>query len=400
MIADTAPVGPMRAPLRQIRSHLLVAGLLCAGCTTWQRAGEFSGWSLYVQDDAPIPVAEYREAVDRAFEAVTALIGTFSDHVRVHAWDGGVEMSSGNRGRIRHGTDGALQEIPGIGPARVRAFHARSSGGPFEPSGVFVGAADTGTVAHELVHARLAQESQPVPLWFEEGLATVLGDGAVFADRWVVDGLACWPWRELGEESLTDEELSELLAITPSSDHSLRDNVLVHFVGWAVVFDLYRELGVLDWEVLLERFREAPDPLAEARRRIENTTREETPVEWLEQQLAQEDPARRMAATKGTWKLYSNAVVSRLLRRLRHETDAEVRVALAVNALASASETHLSWRQRGRLWRSILPVLEEADLPDESERTALRSLYRSYRYGTRNYDTQAALGRLSRFWEE
>jgi hypothetical protein len=180
----------------------------------------------------------------------------------------------------------------------------------------------------------------------------------------------------------------------------LRDNVLMHFVGWAVVFDLYRELGVLDWEVLLERFREAPDPLAEARRRIENTTREDTPVEWLEQQLAQEDPGRRMAAAKGTWKLYSNAVVSRLLRRLRHETDAEVRVTLAVNALASASETRLSWRQRGRLWRSILPVLEEADLPDESERTALRSLYRSYRYGTRNYDTQAALGRLSRFWEE
>ena len=107
-----------------------------------------------------------------------------------------------------------------------------------------------------------------------------------------------------------------------------------------------------------------------------------------------------MAAAKGTWKLYSNAVVSRLLRRLRHETDAEVRVTLAVNALASASETRLSWRQRGRLWRSILPVLEEADLPDESERAALRSLYRSYRYGTRNYDTQAALGLLSRFWEE
>ncbi|MDP6408158.1 MAG: hypothetical protein QGI46_02155 [Planctomycetota bacterium] len=390
----------MRAPLRQIRSRLLVASLLFASCTTWQRAGEFRGWSLYVQDGAPISVTEYRQVVDRAFETVAALIGTFTDHIRVHAWNGGVEMSSGNRGRIRHGTDGDLQEIPGIGPARVRAFHARSSGGPFEPSGVFVGAADTGTVAHELVHARLAQEDRTVPLWFEEGLATLLGDGAVYKGRWVVDGLACWPWRELGEETLTDEELADLLEITPDRDHSLRENVLVHFIGWAVVFDLYRELGVLDWDVLMARFLEADDPVAEARRRIENTTRSETPVEWIEQRFASEDPGERMAAAKGSWKLYSNAAVSRLLRRLRRENDPDVRVALAVNALASASETQLSWRQRGRLWRSILPVFEEADLPDEGERTALRSLYRSYRYGTKNYDTQAALGRLARFWEE
>jgi hypothetical protein len=390
----------MRTPLRRLRSALLAFGLLLAGCTTWQQAGEFHGWSLYVQDDAPVGVAEYRQVVDRAFEAVAELIGTFTDHVRVHAWDGGVEMSSGNRGEIRHGTDGALQEIPGIGPARVRAFHARTSGGPFEPSGVFVGAADTGTVAHELVHARLAQEGRAVPLWFEEGLATLLGDGAVFGNRWVVDGLACWPWRELREESLSDEELSQLLAITPAHDHSLRENVLVHFVGWAIVFDLHRELGSLDWEALLARFEEEGDPVAEARRRLERTLREDTPIEWLEERLAGEDPAQRMAAAKGTWKLYSNAAVSRLLRRLRHEEDVDVRVALAVNALASASETHMSWRLRGRLWRSILPVLEHAELPDEGERTALRSLFRSYRLGLKNYDTQAALARLSRFWEE
>ena len=65
---------------------------------------------------------------------------------------------------------------------------------------------------HELVHARLAQEGVELPLWFEEGVATFLGDGALVSGRWVVDGLACWPLRELQKARPRGAELRRLLA--------------------------------------------------------------------------------------------------------------------------------------------------------------------------------------------
>src|SRR5690606_18929346 len=146
---------------------------------------------------------------------------------------------------------------------------------------------------------------------------------------WVIDGLACWPWRELAGLHLSDEDLSRLLSIRAEHDHSVHENVLVHFVGWAIVFDLAREDGTLDWSAWLETFRAAPDPLAEARRRLQRTLDRDTPLEWLSR-LEDPDPAVRLAAAKGTWKLRSRAAVVRLLEALRRELHPEVRVALAV----------------------------------------------------------------------
>jgi len=389
--------------MRSGRSRLLAAlcavlPLFCA-CASWKTAARFEGWSLYVQDGRPVSVAEFRAAVEPAFAAVERTLGPFRDTVRVHAWHGGVEMQSGNRGLIRHGDDSALQEIPGVGPARVRAFHARAPTSPFAPSGVFVGAADPGTAVHELVHARLAEERERLPLWFEEGFAALLGDGALFEGEWVVDGLACWPWRELSEVHVTDRHLALLLSIDSSHEHSVPDNVLLHFVGWAVVFDLYRELGVLDWRALLARFRAAPDPVAEARRRMRRTLAPATPLQWLAR-LDDPDPGRRLAAARGTWKLDSDAVLERVLAALRVERQPEVRVALAVNALAAAGQVRRSWRLRGRLWRWVYPVLRDGELSDPTEAAALRTLYRAYRGRDGHVDTGSALSDLARFWEE
>ncbi|HIG11753.1 MAG: HEAT repeat domain-containing protein [bacterium] len=381
-------------------SHLLpVLALTCASCTTWQPTQEFEGWTLYVQSGETLEVDEFYSAVQPAFDAVERQLGPFDERVSVHAWNGGVDMSGGTRGVIHGDPDNFAVEIEGIGPARVRAFHSRSGGGLFGVSGVFVGTADTGTAVHELVHAHFAERKERLPLWFEEGFAMIMGDGAMRAGRWQHDGLACWPWRKLREEPLTDEDIAHLLRVTATANHSVKDNVLVHFLGWAIVFDLYREVGSLDWKLLLGRFREATDPLAEARRRLTRTLLEETPLDWLAR-LQNDDPAVRLAAARGTWKLHSSPALTMLTRALRHEEDPEVRAALAVNALATAGQRQLRRRQEGWMWRTVNPVLRDTVLESDEETKALRTLYRAYRYGSRRYDTQAALDRLNRFWEE
>ncbi len=385
-------------PLRTLQAALLL--LLAASCTSWRPAEEYEGWTLYVQSGESVSIEEFHGAVQPAFEAVEGLLGPFSDPVRVHAWDGGVQMDAGNHGHITSDADEAIEEVPGIGPARVRAFHTRGSGGLFDLSGVFVGTADTGTAVHELVHAHLAEAGERLPLWFEEGFAMILGDGTMREGRWIVDGLACWPWRELRLADLSEEEVAKLLTLRSGEPHSVRDNVLVHFLGWAVVFDLYRELGVLDWRRLLERFQAASDPVAEARRRLRRTLDEATPVGWLEERLESEDVAVRLAAARGTWKLHSLEVLWLTLAAIPGETDIEVRASLAVNALAAAGQVEHGRRTQRRLWRTLLPVLREAELPGPGETSALRTLYRAYRFGSERYDTQAALERLERFWEE
>jgi hypothetical protein len=158
-------------------------------------------------------------------------------------------------------------------------------------------------------------------------------------------------------------------------------------------------MRTLDWQLLLERFESAPDPVAEARLRLDRTIDDDTPKEWLAR-LRDPDPAVRLAAARGTWKLHSRSVHSLLLDVLGSEVNPEVQASLAVNALATAGQTQLRRRQEGWMWRRVFPVLRDTELPDESETTALRTLYRAYRYGGRRYDTQAALGRLDRFWEE
>ncbi len=406
--ATPAAVATLPAPPRPARSVgprssagtllLALVALLVSGCSSWQVLERHPGWTLHARPGNPVDADAFRAAVEPALVAAEELLGPFQRDVRIHAWEGGVDMRSGNRGQIVVG-EAAIHDVPGIGPAKVQAFHARSPGGLFGRSGVFVGVADAGTILHELVHAHFEQHRLNLPLWFEEGVATFLGDGILHGGRWRVDGLVCWPWRELAGREFGDAELARLLAIRAEHDHSVPENVLVHFVGWAIVFDLARESGSLEWRDWLELFRAAPDPLAEARRRLARTLDERTPLEWLER-LADPDPSVRLAAAKGTWKLRSRAVVGRLTEALRREDDPEVRVGLAVNALATAGEMRLGWRLERQLWPHVLAALRDAELADPTERAAARALHAAYSRFDGSRGTREPLAALARFWQE
>lgn len=398
----------VRRPASAQYQPMRISTLLCCcmlfaltSCSSWKPAAEYEGWTLYVQSGDEIEPAPYERAVVPAISFVEQTLGPFQERVRIHAWDGGVRMEDGNRGRRITGTDqSTIDDVPGIGPARVRAFHTRSDGGLFSNSGIFIGAPEPGTMVHELIHARFAERPDELPLWFEEGYASLLGDGVLKNGRWTFDGLACWPWRELRDEEFTDADLSRLLEINAGHQHTVRENVLVHFVGWAIVFDLYRETGLLDPDLLLMHFRHGEPAVIQARERLNRTIADETPLEWMER-LKDSDPSVRMATAKGSWKLVSRAVLNELLRSLENEDDDEVRVTIAVNCLAIAGERRLGWRTDGWMWRSIFPVLRDAQLDDPAEEAALRLIYRAYRRGGSNRDqTQAALNTLSRFWEE
>lgn len=389
----------MRKPTSMTRLASLGALALFSACSSWRPAGDYDGWSLYVRDGSPVAADEYRAAIEPALAAVEERMGPFRSPVRVHAWVGGVELKSGNEGEIREGDPDLRTEVPGIGPARVRAFHTRS-GGWLESSGVFVGTADCGTAVHELVHARLADEGADVPLWFEEGYACLLGDGVLYEGRWIVDGFSCWPYRELREEVLSDVELARLLAITPHVEHSVRENVLVHFIGWAIVFDLARELESTDWRTLHGRFERAVDPLGEARKRMERSLTAAVPLDWLERARATGSPGARLSAVKGSWKLDSVAVVLALMRMLELESDVEVRAGIAVNLLAAAGPLQLPPPLRVRLWRELVQAMGDSPVDDPAERAALLALHRAYGVGDGRVDVQAELTALARFWEE
>ncbi len=372
--------------------------VLASGCATpWRTLHEGDGWTLLVQDAAEVEIHRYEEAFHAGRAAVEDRFGAFEGHVRVFAWTGGVRMDDGTRGTIEHGED-LVQDVPGIGPARVRAFHARGSDFFGDRSGVFLGQADAGTAVHELVHARLAEFPTRLPLWFEEGLAMVLGDGDLIDGVWQVDGLACWPLRELAEESLNDAQLRLLLSLKAGDAHDLRTNVLVHFLGWAVVFDLYRESGSLDWERWRQTYANGIS-VDEVRRRMNRTLDPDCPKEWLER-LSDPNRGVRLACTKGIWKLRSRAVASQLIAALRTEEDPDVAASLTVNLLATAGEVEIGRRNWWRMWRIVSRVLRDPKVEDETERKALRTLYEYYRYQQNTDRSKQALKDLSRFLEE
>jgi hypothetical protein len=250
---------------------------------------------------------------------------------------------------------------------------------------------------HELVHARIAELAPDLPLWLEEGLACYLGDGFLEDDRWIVDGYACWHVRELREQRLPDKELERVLKLSAADESSVRENVLVHFVGWAIVFDLRREAGELAWKDWLARYRRGISA-EEARQRIERTISGEAEASWLER-LGDPDRFVRMATAKGLWKLRSPGAVVALLDAIDEEQDAEVKVALAINALAAGGDVRLSDEGRERFWPTVWPALRRGQLSDASEQAALKSLYLSYRRRT-EMTSQQALEGLRRYWAE
>jgi hypothetical protein len=376
------------------RALLALAAAALASCAVWRPVEVTDSWTLYARPDAEVDAAGYHLAIAPAFEAVEARMGPFEHHVRMHAWDGGATD-------VTLPGDGQVQEVPGLGSARVRAYHVRPGANPFRADGVFLGTTEVGTIAHELVHARLAESSLAVPLWFEEGLASLWGDGVMFEGRWVVDGLACWPLRELREEELDDGELESILRLRASDAPDSRANLLVHFVGWAIVFDLAREAPEASWREWLaafERGAQADGRIAHARRRLERALESDVEADWLAR-LASPDPGQRLATARGLWKLRSRAAVDRLLEQLAGEQHPEVRYACAINAFLAAPEMRVGRSRWMRIRDLALPVLREPGLSDEREAEAAETFYRTL-YGRRRRNSGESLAVLNRYWEE
>lgn len=373
-------------------SALVLAAL--ASCASWQPVQVTDAWTLYARPDTAVDAAAFDLALAPAFEAVEARMGPFQRRVRVHAWDGDATD-------VTLPGDGHVQEVPGLGSARVRAYHVRPGANPFRSGGVFLGTTEVGTITHELVHARLAEFKTPVPLWFEEGLASLWGDGVLFDGRWTVDGLACWPLRELRDEDLDDVELASLLRLRASDATDGRANLLVHFVGWAIVFDLARRDPSGDWRTWLASFERgvrSEGLLVHARRRLERTLDRDVERAWLER-LRDPDPALRLAVARGLWKLRSPSAVDRLLEALPDEPHPEVRYAFAMNAFLAASEMRVGRSRWMRIREHALPVLRSPELPDRLEAEAAEDFLRTL-YGRRRRNAPDSLAALSRYWEE
>jgi hypothetical protein len=376
----------------------MAALILLWGCSAsgWKSSEHYDRWTLYHRADESLDPAPYRAAFDPAFRVVEETLGPFEKHVDVYAASASSKLDASGDSHIREIGDDSVQEIPGIGAARVRAFHARDNGLFSSPSGIFLTAPEAGTAAHELVHARFAEEELDLPLWLEEGVACFIGDGFLAGDRWVVDGLSCWPLYELGKQAISDADLAHLLRLHAKDEVDVRDNVLVHFVGWAIVFDLYREKGRLDVEAWKARYSHGLG-VAEARTRLNRTLDPETAIQWLVR-LDDPRPEVRLAAAKGVWKLRSQAVVSRLLDALRKEEDPTVKVGLSINILAAGGEMRLPRPMSGRMWSLTWPALKSAKLDDPAEQAAISELMRSFWSGGKS--SQPPLQALKRFWAE
>ena len=395
---------PSRSPHRALPPTALsiraatvaLAAIFLGACGGWRRAQEFDGWTLYEMPGAAIEAAAFEAAFNPALDAVEAELGEFKNSVAVHAWDGSVRITDHGREHVQANEDRGVHEVPGIGPARIQAYHAR--GGAFSKSGVFIGEPDAGTAVHELVHARLAEDDPNLPLWFEEGVASVLGDGALFEGRWIADGLACWPLRELREENLGRDEIERLIAIQSTDHVSVRDNVLVHFLGWAVVFDFYRETGSMDYVEWLAEL-DGGKRVDEVHRRMQRTLNPASEHAWIER-LGDPDPGVRLATAKGLWKLRSRTVLDKLVEAMRREVHPEVRTGLAINALAAAGEISITWRHSRYLREAVDLAMRGVVMSDPLEQAALSKLMRSYRERGEEQAALDALRGLSRFWQE
>lgn len=369
-----------------------VLGVLSAACSSWRTIEVRDGWTLYGEPGATVDAAAFAASFDPAYRAVEGVFGTFDETVRVHAI-----QSEESSAPMPVNDVGLVHDVPGIGRARVRAYHARGDGVFGPATGIYADTPEPGTAVHELVHARIAEIAPELPLWLEEGLACFLGDGFLDGDHWIVDGYACWHVRELREQHLSDKELEHVLKLSAADEASVRENVLVHFVGWAIVFDLRREAGALDWKQWMSRYKRGIDA-EDARVRIQRTISAATEAEWLKRL---QDPSRevRLATAKGLWKLRSRTAVTALLDAIEDEKDGEVKIALAINALAAGGDIKLGEEARDRFWPTVWPVLRRGQLKDTDEQQALRNLYLSYRRRTQVSSAQALEG-LRRYWAE
>jgi hypothetical protein len=389
------PMSVRRFPARLASIVLAATGL--SACATWRPVASFERWSLFAERGQAADASVYASAVEPALAAVELELGPFRRSVNVHAWSGNAGAETSGADVIHEGEGGPVEDVPGIGPARVRAYHARGQGLFGPPAGIFLAAPECGTVAHELVHARTAEDDLDLPLWLEEGVACLLGDGFLDGKRWIVDGLSCWPLRELQAQRITDADLAHLLTLHAGDSASPRENVLAHFVGWAIVFDLYREAGRVEWTSWCARYGHGISE-SEARTRLERTVAAGTALAWIER-LKDRRSEVRLATAKGLWKLRSEEVTTKLLDALEQEEDPEVKVGFAINLLACAGEIRLPESMTGRVWRTVWPTLRRASLPDPEEQSGIDQLLRSFRSRS-GRSAQEPLQKLRRYWAE
>lgn len=379
---------------RPFWAALLLAGL--TSCSSWREVRSFDKWTLYETASDPLEPGLWERTFEPAIEAVEAHFGPFRAPVAVHAWSGGVGLKD-QRHTIVIGSDkSATQQIPGIGAARIQAWHARGSGFGHR-GGIFIAEPQVGTAVHELVHAHYAEQETDLPLWFEEGVATLIGDGAMWNGQWLIDGLAYWPLRELREDPPTDSELKTLLEVRAGKSASVAENVSVHFVGWAIVFDLYVETGSLDWKVWFERF-DFDNPVQDARRRMQRTLQAETEAQWLDR-LTSSNPGRRLATARGVWKVRNDRVANILLDALESEEVPEIRTSLALNLLAGTKQSRRSLGIRKRIKRLVSQVFNEVRLPNLREQQAMDVVQEAF-LGNRNNGVADALQELAPYWSE
>lgn len=380
-----------------ITTCVVLAGVL-SSCTTWKHHARGENWSLYVKPGSGVDTQAFEELLDPALAAVEAELGDFQRPVRVHAWDGGVNLESGTRGQIVEGEDAGLVQS-NLGVARVRAFHVKRD--PFGPGGVFLGEPSPGAAVHELVHARLAELRPAPPLWFEEGLAMFLGDGELAEDGWKRDGLCAWPRSVLRKTRPDDQTLAEILALKSGTEHTVDQNLLVHFIGWALVFDLYRSDPDGDWRTWLATFEAdfAANPDS-ARQRIDRSLDNGTLLVWLNDKLSDPDPGVRCAAARGMWRGADSASLQLLSSALRHETDPSVKATLAINILAAAGEGRFPGRGRWNGLRLPVEVLRRLEFGSVDDMRAAERLVAGYRGRASGRTIEQAFKDLESYWQE
>ncbi|HIG86101.1 MAG TPA: hypothetical protein EYQ25_03575 [Planctomycetes bacterium] len=377
---------------------LTVLILTSVGCATWRTVGSYEGWSLHEARHGNVDAAHWQAQVEPAKAAVEAWMGEFQVPVQVHALDQPVHLTDDGQG-IVHAAE-TYQDVPGLHQTEVRGYHLRGNGRS-QAGLIFVRDPNSPTLVHELVHARLAEDEEELPLWFEEGIASLLSDGLMFEGRWIRDGFSAWPWSELRTRRPDGIELLNILELQPTSSSSVRENVLAHLVGWALVFDLWRETHSDDWHVWQAAF-DWEHPLQDAQRRLNRVLSTAVPAEWLRARLASNNRGVRLAALRGSWKIACPKVGTVLLNALEQETDSEVRVALAINILASGkgiastSAGLLQAHERAKL------ALTRSPLPIPSENLAVQRLVLALVDAAPGTDPNAgaALESLRRFWDE
>lgn len=377
---------------------LTILILTTVGCATWRTVGSYEGWTLHEESPGSVQEDLWRAQVEPAKAAVEAWLGPFQDSVQIHALAGPVRLAEDGRGVV-HAAE-ASQPVAGMHQTEVRGYHLQGTD-PAQAGGIFVRDPSLPTLVHELVHARLAEGEDELPLWFEEGIACLLSDGLMFEEHWVRDGFSAWPWAELRARRPDGLELQSVLELDSMSTSSVRENVLAHLIGWALVFDLWRETRSDDWHTWRAAF-DWEHPVQDAQRRLNRVLSEPVPGEWLRARLASSNRGVRLAALRGSWKLASPEVGAILLGALELEKDPEVQVALAVNLLASGGHVAADGSGLLHIHECARKTLSQSSLPTPSEALAVRTLVLALEDTAPGESAQAgaALEGLRRFWDE